>query len=225
MTMLALVLGLILQAQQPAPQPQQPPLRAEGAGGRDITPAHDTFDEDFVASDARARIAIQSYGSCAASRSGRAADEVLRRDFTTRQYQQALQVLSRNNQDCFRRRGRMRSSNLLFAGSMAEYLIEQSPEALNARLARAASRPAVPAFSPSDRMAGCIVRSVPDDVARLFATEVASAAEAAAAQALAPVAAQCNAGGRPIQTSPAGLRAMLATAAFRTLHMPAAGGN
>ena len=225
MTLLVLALGFAVQAQQPAPAPQQPPLRTESVGGRNITPAHDTYDEDFFASDARARIAIQSYGSCAASRSGSAATDVLRRDFTTRQYQQALQVLSRNNQDCFRRRGRMRSSNLLFAGAMAEHLIEQSPEPLNARLARAASRPAAQAFSASDRMAGCIVRSVPDDVARLFATEVASESEMAAAQALAPAAAQCNAGGQPIQISPAGLRAMLATAAFRTLHRSAEGGN
>jgi hypothetical protein len=225
MNMLLFVLGLAFQAQQPATPPQQQPLRPDGVGGRDITPAHETFDEDFVASDARARNSIQSYGACAASRSGTAARDVLMRDFTTRQYQQGLQVLSRNNQDCLRRRGRMRSSNLLFAGAMAEHLIEQSSEPLNARLARAASQPAVPAFSPTDRVAGCVVRSVPDEVARLFATEVASEAELSAAQALGPVMGQCNTERRPLSVSPAGLRAMLAAAAFRTLNASAGGAN
>jgi len=224
MTMLALILGLAFQAQQPAPQPQQPPLRSEGAGGRDITPAHDTFDEDFTVSDSRARTAIQTFGTCAANRSAGQAAEVLTRDFTTRHYQQGIRVLSRNNEDCFRRRGRMRSSNLLFAGAMAEHLIEQAAEPLNVRLARAASRPAPPTFSPSDRVAVCVVRSLPDDVARLFATEVATEAENRAALALTGVVARCNADGRPIQTTPAGLRAILATAAFRTLHALGAGG-
>jgi hypothetical protein len=225
MTMLALALGFIFQAQQPGQQPQQPPLRAEGVGGRDITPAHETYDEDFVASDARARTAIQSYGACAAGRSRSAAAEVLTRNFTTREYQQGLRVLSRNNEDCFRRRGRMRSHNLLFAGAMAEHLIEQPSEPLNARLARAASLPPIEAFSPTDRVAGCVVRSVPDDVARLLATDVASQAELTAAQALGPIMSQCNAERRPLSVSPAGLRAMLATAAFRTLNMLAERSN
>jgi len=220
MSILAFVLTLAFQAQQPAPTP--PPLRQEGVGEREITPAHETFDEDYVASDARARIAIQSYGACAAGRSAGQAAELLTRDFTTRNYQQGLVVLSRNNQDCFRRRGRMRSHNLLFAGAMAEHLIEQPAEPLNVRLARAATRPAVAAFSLTDRIAGCVVRSVPDDVARLFATEVASPAELASAQALGPVMTACNTDRRPLSISPAGLRAMLATAAFRTLHAASA---
>ena len=59
MTVLAAILGLALQGQQPAPAPQEPPLRTEGVGERDITPAHEAYDEDFVLSDARARVAIQ----------------------------------------------------------------------------------------------------------------------------------------------------------------------
>ncbi len=220
MTILALILGLALQAQPQAPQPQQPPLRSEGVGGRDITPAHDTFDEDFVVSDSRARIAIQGFGSCVADRSAGPATELLQRDFTSRQYQTGLRVLARNNEDCFRRRGRMRSHNLLFAGAIAENLIERGAEPLNVRLVRAASRPATRAFSPTDRIAVCTVRSVPDDVARLFATEIASEAETAAAQALTGAVARCNAEPQPLQISPAGLRAMLATAAFRTLNAP-----
>lgn len=218
MTMLTMVLGLAFQAQTPVPPtPQEPPLQNETVGGRTITPAHETFEEDFVASDAGARIAIHNYGRCVASSSGSMAADVLARDFTTAQYRRSLQVLSQNNADCFRRRGRMRSSSLLFAGAMAEHLIEQPTVALNVRLARASARPAIQGFSPTDRVVGCVVRSVPDDVALLLATEVASAAEVTAAQSLGPVMSHCNTERRPISVSPAGLRAMLATAAFRTL--------
>lgn len=223
MSILALVLALAFQAQQPAPAPPQP-IRPDGVGGRDISPAHDSYEEDFTVSNSRARIAVRDYGTCVASRSAGAAADVLARDFTTRQYQQGLRVLSRNNEDCFRRRGRMSSHNLLFAGAIAEHLIEQPAEPLNARLARAAVLPAAPAFSPTDRVAGCVVRSVPDDVARLFSTEVASQAELTAAQALAAVMSHCNTERRPMSVSPAGLRAMLATAAFRTLRaLPGSG--
>ena len=209
---------LAMQSQTPTPPaPQPPPLQNESVGGREITPAHETYDENFVVSDSRARIAIQNYGACAAGRSGSAAADVLTRDFRSRQYQQGLRVLSRNNEDCFRRRGRLRSHNLLFAGAMAEHLIEQPAEPLNIRLARAATRPATQAFSPTDRIAICVVRSVPDDVARLFATDVASDAETQAAQGLTAIVVRCNREGHQLQVSPAGLRAMLATAAFRTL--------
>lgn len=217
MSPILFVMALAFQAQPAAPAPQ-PPLRTDSVGGRDITPAHDTFNDDFVVSDSRARAAIQNFGTCVANRSASAAAEVLTRDFQTRQYQQGLRVLSRNNEDCFRRRGRMRSHNLLFAGAIAEHLIEQPAEPLNVRLARAASRPATQPFSPTDAVAGCVVRSVPDDVARLLATEVTSEAELAAAQALAPAIAHCNAQRPPLSVSPGGLRAMLATAAFRTLN-------
>ena len=151
MNMLVLALALALQG-QPAP-PQEPPLRTDNTGWREVTPAHETHAEDFGVPDSEARNTIQRYGTCVANRSAGPAAQVLMRDFTTRQYQQGLRVLSRNNQDCFRRRGRMRSSNLLLAGAIAEHLLEQGAEPLNARLARAASHPATQAFSSTDRMA------------------------------------------------------------------------
>ncbi len=225
--MSALLFALAIAVQgQPAPQ-APPPLREEGPPARAISPGNDIYFEDFGVPTAEARATIQRYGACVASRSAGPAADVLTRDFTTRQYQQGLRVISRNNQDCFRRRGRMRASNLLFAGAIAEYLLEQPAQPLNVRLARAALQPATQAFSLSDRVAICVVRSVPDDVARLFAADVATDAELAAARALDPVVAQCNAGGPPFAITPAGLRAILATAAFRTLQAvaPATAGS
>ncbi|HET9429339.1 MAG TPA: hypothetical protein VFO69_13365 [Allosphingosinicella sp.] len=111
----------------------------------------------------------------------------------------------------------MRSSNLLFAGAMAEALLESASEPVNVQLARAALQSATPAFSESDRLAICVVRSVPDDVARLLATDVASAEETEAAGSLDLVMTHCAQGSSRIQSTPAGLRAMLSTAALRQI--------
>lgn len=215
MKSLILALALALQGQQ-QPAPERP-LPTENSGWREISPSHDIYDEEFGATDTQARITIQAFGACVARRSAGTAGEVLNRDYTTRDYQQGLRVLSRNNEDCFRRRGRMRSHNLLFAGAIAEQLAEQGTEPLNVRLARAASRPEPRPFSPSDRVALCVVRSTPDDVWRMFSTEVASEAERTELQTLRRVVALCNRTGRPLEISDAGLRAILATAAFRAV--------
>jgi hypothetical protein len=176
-----------------------------------------------------ARASIDRFGRCAAQRSPAYAAETLARDFTTHTYRSALRNLARANEGCFgQRRGRMRSADLLFAGALAEGLLAADPTPLNARLARAATRPAIPALSGSDLIAICVVRSVPDDVARLFATPVASEGETAALASLEPALAACNGTGQAFDVSGPGRRAILATAAFRTVRAaqaPAASGN
>ena len=164
-----------------------------------------------------ARRAAQDFGRCIADRSPELAAEMLTIDFTTRAYRSRLDRLLRSNATCLRPRGRMRTSRLLVAGAIAETLVERDGDPVNVRLARAATRAAIPARSPSDRVAICTVRSAPDEVGALFATEVASEAETAAARALEPVATLCSASGPVLETTPAGLRAMLATAAFRSV--------
>ena len=221
MNMILLALTMIVQ--NTSPQPNKGPLPADPPPAREMSPAHDLFYEDENKSSPEARAAIQRFGACVAGRSPELASETLRRDFTTRSYRAGLDRLKRANQDCFRR-GRMRSSSLLFAGAIAEELLERDRQPLNVRLARVASQPAPPAYSLTDRMAICVVRSVPDETGRLFATEVGSAEEDAAARALAPAIVACSALNRPVQVNSAGLRAILATAAFRSLNGTASAG-
>ena len=67
------------------------------------------------------------------------------------------------------------------------------------------------------------MRSVPSDVAALFATARDSAEETAAINSLATPMGLCAKAAqarKPLSVSPAGLRAMLATAAFRSIHTP-----
>ncbi len=163
--------------------------------------------------------AAQQFGACVADTSTAKASETLAQDFRTPAYRRAMDVLVEVNRGCpsFRGYSRMRVSRLLFAGAVAERLIERDGRPVNVALARAAAGPVAASYSPSDAAAMCVVRSVPDDVAKLFATDVATPEEGGAADALKPVFSRCLQD-RPVEVNADGLRAMLATAAFRSIH-------
>ena len=215
--MSAILLALAMIVQDTAPQPDKGPLKADFPPARELTPAHDLFYEDENRSSPQARAAIHGFGACVAERSSDLAAETLRRDFTTRGYRASLQRLTRANEDCFRKHGRLRSAGLLFAGALAEQLMQRNTEPLNVRLARAALQPATRAYAVSDQVAICVVRSMPDEAGKLFATEVGGTEEAAALQALAPAVSTCSAPRRRLEANAGGLRAILATAAFRSI--------
>ena len=173
-----------------------------------------------TSSSPEARKQMQTYGACVANASAAKAAQTLASDFRTSQYHAAMRALNANNLDCSRllpRRSKMRSNGLLFAGAMAERLMAADPKPLNARLAQAAARAAPATYSPTDAIAMCVVRSAPDESAHLFKTEVASGAEAEAARALDMAVQLCSRGGPALQVNVEGLRAMLATAAFRNV--------
>jgi hypothetical protein len=172
--------------------------------------------QPLAQSSVAARQAMHRFGTCVADRSPAKASQTLALGFGTHGYRLGLRTLANNNRDCFRS-GRMRSPGLAFAGAIAERLLMRDPAPLNARLARAVAQPASAALSPSDAIAMCVVRSAPDDVARLFSTGVASTAETAAAASLQVAVNLCSRGKPRLETNIEGLRSILATAAFRTL--------
>lgn len=225
--MTPILIAFALAAQPQPPQPENPPpLQQDVPASRELTPAHDLFYDDVPVSSAEARIAMQRFGSCVADRSQELAAGTIASDFTTRTYRSRLDRLVQANNDCFRDGGRrMRSSRLLLAGAIAEALIERDAQPLNVRLARAAMQPATRAYSASDQIAICVVRSLPDEVARLMAAEVGSAEEEAATAALAPGLSACAGQNRGVDSNSAGLRAILATAAYRSINGAAATGT
>ena len=176
--------------------------------------------QDLHASSPAARQQIQAFGACVADRSPAKAEQVLSMDFRSPDYHPALRALNINNIDCSRlmpRRSGAHSSSLLFAGALAERLIATDPKPLNVRLAKAAARTAPPTYSPSDSIANCVVRSAPNEAASLFKTEVGSDAEDRAMKALDVAVQLCSRGQPPFQPNVEGLRAILATAAFRNV--------
>lgn len=165
-----------------------------------------------------ARRVLHDYAACIVRNSRGQVAATLRRDFTTNSYRNALIALGRNNnRNCYDRSQTLRATGLPFAGALAEHMLAAEATPLNVRLAHAASLPPVPNFSSTDRMALCVVRSMPDEIARLLGTTVASPEEASALQALEVPTRACSSGGPRLEIAPAGLRAMFATAAYRTL--------
>ena len=173
-----------------------------------------------ASSSPMARKQIQAFGACVADRSTAKAVQVLSMDFRSPGYRPALKALNLNNMDCSRlmpRRMGARGSSLLFAGAIAERLLAADPKPLNVRLAQAATRSAPPTYSPSDAIANCVVRSMPNEAAALFKTEVGSDSETQAMKALDIAVQLCSRGQPPFQSNVEGLRAILATAAFRNV--------
>lgn len=192
---------------KPAPWPEhEKALEVAGAFDKDGSPA--------------ARRELEQFAGCIVGNNPGEAARVLRMDFTTGAYSRALRMLSQDNRDCFRYRGSMRSAGLLFAGELAESLLESDSAPLVSRLAKASAGEATPSYSFTDKVAICVVRSVPNDVAALFATARGSAEETAGLDALATPMAMCARAAnarQPIAVNPAGLRAMLATASYRSI--------
>lgn len=172
------------------------------------------------ANSSEARRELEQWAACVARKNPGEASRVLTMDFTSGAYGRALRMLSESDRECIRFRGTIRSAGLLFAGELAETLLERDDDPLVRRLTLAAGSPATQSFSFTDKVAICVVRSVPSDVASLFATQRGSAEETRALEALATPMAMCaQAAGtkKQLAINPAGLRAMLATASYRSV--------
>jgi hypothetical protein len=168
-----------------------------------------------------ARMAIAKYGQCAAQREPAEANRLLTMDFTTDRYRTGIRILSKEVQrKCAYGSfgsGKMRSAGLLFSGAMAEALLEADATPLNRRIAGTVHLPVQP-YSTTDAIALCVVRSAPDEVAKLFASDVASESEQAAVKELDYVTKLCSQGKPELRASAEAVRAMLATAAFRAVN-------
>lgn len=172
------------------------------------------------ATDPAARMELGKWAGCIARKNPGETARVLRMDFTTGSYNRAIRMLSESDKSCVTFRGTLRSAGLLFAGELAEAMLESGSSPLAGRLARAAGMPSAQTYSFTDKVAMCVVRSVPDDVSALFATERGSAEETAKLEALATPMGMCAKAAeahKPISVNPAGLRAMLATASYRSV--------
>lgn len=189
---------------KPAPWPdQERELRNAGAFDQTNTPG--------------ARKMMATLAACVADTSTAKVSDVLRRDFRTSEYRSGLRNLMTANDGCSRKaklRGSIRMEGLPFAAALAETMLERDATPLNTRLAKAAAGTPAPTYSPSDQIAMCVARSVPDDVAALFASEPGSASETAELAKIEKVAAMC-ARGKKMEISPIGLRSIVATASYR----------
>ena len=167
-----------------------------------------------------ARKTLARYAACVVSKSPEKVADLLTQDFRETSYGNGLRNLVRVNEGCARQVGtrgeRLSGQNLPFAAALAEAMMTRDAAPLNVRLAKAAAGREAATFAPSDKVAMCVARSTPDEVAALFATEVGSNTEQQAAEKLLPVVKLC-AQDLKLETSVAGLRSIVATASFRLL--------
>jgi hypothetical protein len=187
-------------------------------------------DNRSEANSPEARQAIESYGRCVAKLEPDEANRLLTMDFNSPRYRTGLRLLANEAvKKCAREVGSnrwvMRSAGLLFSGAMAEALLEVDTTPLNARLVRTTGA-TMKSYSATDAVAQCLARSLPDQVVTLFATAPGSDPEAAAAapfsQAVPACARAAGIAAKVELTVPA-LRAMVATAAYRTINASAGG--
>lgn len=161
---------------------------------------------------------LHVFAGCLADRYERNMRRLLAMDYRTPAYDDALRTLTRMGDRCspfaF---GKLRSSRVLVAGAFAEALL---PETLNGagladRVAYDPAKPAVAARDEGEYLGLCAVRTMPDEVAALLATKPASAGERLAIGKLRPRLGPCVRAGAAARVNSAGLRALLALAAYR----------
>lgn len=181
-----------------------------------------TAQEADPAAETAARVALDAFAKCVAEREPGESLRVLNRDFRTGAYRTGLRLLASDARgdcayDAVGQDNALRSSNLLMAGSIAENWLEQGEAPVNVRIARAVETPAE-TFAPTDAVAQCLVRSMPDQVGALFATAPGDAGETASAAPLLAAIEPCAQAAEitaQIELTVPALRAMIATAALR----------
>ena len=80
----------------------------------------------------------------------------------------------------------------------------------------AATGEALETYAPTDAIAMCVARSIPDEVAALLSSEPGSEGEFVAIKAVQLVAGMCSRGEK-LEISTTGLRSIVATATYRLL--------
>ncbi len=160
---------------------------------------------------------LHHFARCAADSRGTQLLELLRSDYRTKDYDKRMRREIDRSDACLGF-GRLRFSMMLFAGAIAEILVERAPGGVAAAL-RTPIDPSFPplvAHSEADVMALCTARAAPGASALLLASQPMSAEEVEAVGALLPSLRTCLVSGVNAKLNPAAVRALIALAAWRT---------
>jgi hypothetical protein len=168
--------------------------------------------------DALAVEAMHNFGACVVKMTPPGAREVLEMDYRTDAYNKKLRRLAKGHDRCTRPGTELRFNGVLFAGAMAEALIEDQRIDL-AGASKLVQK--IAARTPLESAALCTVLASPEAVGALLATEVASEKEVQATSALSPTLSACLSDNERAELSRSALRSVLALAAWRVSnHVP-----
>ena len=173
-------------------------------------------------SDALALRAIHNFGACVVETTPQGAEQVLGMDFQTKDYQERLRALGKGHGRCILPEWRLQSSGILFAGALAEAMVDKEvkPAELPQRLAFDPARAPIPARSETETMALCTAMEAPQATAELLQTEPASKDEHEAMARIAAVLPNCLKKDASLTMNPPALRSLLALAAWRIVEAP-----
>lgn len=159
---------------------------------------------------------LHRYSACLAERRLEEARQVLAMDSRSHEYGVKIDSLGTRHHGCIRN-GTLKMNRLLFAGGLAEALLRPAlaGAALGPLVAYDPAKPPIVASDETEGMGLCAVRSMPDRVAKLLATEVASPDEARALGAITPDLGSCLRQGASAGFNATGLRAILALATYK----------
>lgn len=160
--------------------------------------------------------AMYNFAGCIVETSRPGVEKLLSGDYRTKEYHADARKMAKGHDRCATG-SKLAFSQLLFTGNLAEHLLadEFSAATLAADLGRDRSATPIAARSDSEAISMCIAMRAPQDTAALFRTEVMSDNEKAALTAIAPQLPGCIKEGTEFKTNRAGLRALLALAAYR----------
>lgn len=160
--------------------------------------------------------AMYNFAGCVVENSRSGVEKLLAEDYRTKDYRDDVNRMAKGHDRCAPG-SRIGFSQLLFVGNLAEHLLTDkfTDAALAADLGTDRTATPIAARSDSEMIAMCIVMRAPAESAKLFHSEVMSDAEKAALTAIAPQLSGCVPKGTQFKTNRAGLRALLALAAYR----------
>jgi hypothetical protein len=190
---------------------------------QDPTPQHQYPALYDYVSDPLEVQAAHNYGACIVSYTPQGAKQVLSMDFRTPEYARKLHELAKGHVDrCALGGWRYKFSPSLISGGMAEALLKSNghQSELPKKLAYDPARQAIDARGPLEEMALCAVMKDPQETLRIFATQPATAAEAEAMKPMTEVLTRCLKKDTQVELNKAGIRALLALAAWRVVNTP-----
>jgi hypothetical protein len=189
------------------------------------TPQNHQPDRAQVTLDqARARRFMNDFAHCIASRQPRKAAAVLSFAYGSRGEQEAAYDIGKKEYEClgpFSGNLQMSLDGPSLAAGMAEFFIAHPGKIEDVRRRDPQSFVRPDPLSWADDIGECAVAQNPAAVEALIKSEVASKAEDAAMDALAPQVGACVAEGQKLELDRAGLRQLLAVSLYRHIAMPA----
>lgn len=175
-------------------------------------------------SEALALQAIHNFGACVVRQTPEGAEQLLAMDFRADDYRDRLRAFAKGHARCDLPEWRLQTSGVLFAGALAEALLQSrvKPAELPQQLAFDPARAPIDARSESETMALCTAMEAPQATAELLQTEPATKQEHEAMSRVAAVLPKCLKKDATLTLNPPALRSLLALAAWRIVETPKA---